>query len=72
MYQSKLLAKHNKNPLALIYLPGCGCKCVCVCCGFVRCGGAVNPLTLRVVNLPTLRRVNLFFIVMLPCRGVEP
>lgn len=40
------------------------CEWVCVC---VLCLSA-NPLTLRVVNLPTLRRVNLFLLL---CRRVE-
>jgi len=71
MYQSKLYTKYNKNPLALASLCVAGWCCVvlcCVCCGFFVCA-TVNPLTLHVVNLPTLRRVNLFFIVMLSLRG---
>lgn len=78
MYQSKLHTEHNKNLLASVCLGmlwllcarvwkwGCACMwvgvCVCVLCLFA------NPLTLRVVNLPTLRRVNLFLLL---CRRVE-
>lgn len=78
MYQSKLHTEHNKNLLASVCLGMLwllcarvwkwGCECVwvgvCVC---VLCLSA-NPLTLRVVNLPTLRRVNLFLLL---CRRVE-
>lgn len=71
MYQSKLHTEHNKNLLASVCLGMLWLLCarvwkvgVCVC---VLCLSA-NPLTLRVVNLPTLRRVNLFLLL---CRRVE-
>lgn len=73
MYQSKLHTEHNKNLLALVcssivWLLSacvwmCG-RCVCVCVLY----SSANPLTLRVVNLPTLRRENLFLLL---CRRVE-
>lgn len=71
MYQSKLHTEHNKNLLALVcvgYVVAFVCLCVQVgVCECVLCSSA-NPLTLRVVNLPTLRRVNLFLLL---CRRVE-
>lgn len=74
MYQSKLHTEHNKNLLSLVCLGMlwllcvCVCKWGCVCVGVCVLCSSVNPLTLRVVNLPTLRRVNLFLLL---CRRVE-
>lgn len=75
MYQSKLFARHNKNPLALIYtymyasvcvcVSACVMDCICMCVLWLCCKSANTPCC-QLADIKA--RESFFFIVMLPCR----
>lgn len=76
MYQSKLFARHNKNPLALIYtymyasvcvcVSACVMDCICMCVLWLCCKSANTPCC----QLADIKARESFFL-LLCCRVVE-